>query len=482
MVKAKGIFNIFYFLFLIPILFNSHHIFILSKVVIPFSIYNPNQDSFIKNYEEITYAEINLGTYNSAQNGKTFTIFLNSRNSEFLIYPRKICPETSFYNKNDSLSYGTQNKFEYDSFYFYTDIGASLIKKYDKINFKYSDNNKKNNIFCGEMGFNYITNIFNEEQNIIYNLKKKNYISNYFISFYFNENKSFDNYQNLKGKVIIGELPHEYNTKKYFYEQYNEDKTYIKKDSEYVSDRYQLKFEKTYVGLNNQIKTILETNNLISFEISYGLISGPDIYQEYIEQNFFNKTEIATICKKEKDIGNIMEYDIYICDNDIKNKFILFPELSFYYHNFNYNFTFNHEDLFMFKNNKYYFKVIFVGGAKTWRFGLPFFVKYQLVFNQDNKTIGFYNTNINKGKSNKNDNTPKSTINLLKNIWFWIIIFIILCIIILITVLVSKNLFGVSRRKKANELDDGYDYETDKGEENNNNNYKNKLFENEETN
>ena len=125
--------------------------------------------------------------------------------------------------------------------------------------------------------------------------------------------------------------------------------TYIRKDTEYISDRYQLKFEKTYVGLFNEIKTILETNNIVSFEISYGLISGPDIYQNYIEENFFNKEEIEKICKKEREYGNIMDYDIYICDNDIKNKFNLFPELSFYFFKFNYNFTFNYEDLFMFK-------------------------------------------------------------------------------------------------------------------------------------
>ena len=44
----------------------------------------------------------------------------------------------------------------------------------------------------------------------------------------------------------------------------------------------------------------------------------------------------------------------------------------------------------MLKNNKYYFKVIFIAGLKNWRFGLPFFLKYHLVFNQDTKQIGFY--------------------------------------------------------------------------------------------
>ena len=481
-IQKKNIFTIFYGLFIFLLLNNNGYIFITAKVVIPFNIYSPNPESFIKNYEEIVCAEIKAGTYNSYPEGKTIFIFLNSRNSLFTIFPRNICPETSFYNKSDSLSYKSINKTAYDSFYFYTDIGVSQIKKFDEINFSYSENNIKNNIFCGEMGFNFITNIFNEEENIIYNLKKNNYINNYFISFNFNRKISFDNYEDLKGKVIIGELPHEYDKEKFFYEQYLEDNTYIRKDTEYISDRYQFKFEKTYVGLKNEIKTILETNNIVSFEISYGLISGPDIYQNYIEENFFNKEEIEKICKKEREYGNIMDYDIYICDNDIKNKFNLFPELSFYFLKFNYNFTFNYEDLFMFKNGKYYFKIIFVGGANYWRFGLPFFLKYQLVFNQDRKTIGFYNVNIQKNESNKNDNNyeeeTNNSNNVFKSIWFWIIIIAIIVIIIIITVFISKYIYGASRRKLANELDDdGFDYETHKNEDNNNNEENNnKLF------
>ena len=31
---------------------------------------------------------------------------------------------------------------------------------------------------------------------------------------------------------------------------------------------------------------------IIAFEINYGLISGPGVYQNYIENNFFNKSDI----------------------------------------------------------------------------------------------------------------------------------------------------------------------------------------------
>ena len=229
------------------------------------------------------------------------------------------------------------------------------------------------------------------------------------------------------------------------------------------------------MGLKNKEKRILDLDKeksilKVYLEISYGLISGPDLYQNYIEENFFNKTEISNISKKTKDFGNFLDYNIFICDNEIKSKFDLFPDLIFFNQNFNYNFTFNYEDLFMLKNNKYYFKVIFVGGLNNWRFGLPFFLKYQLVFNHDSKLIGFYSENIKK-------NEEKS---ILKSIWFWIVIFVVICGIIIVTAFVSKKLFGNNnRRKKANELDDGYDYEAHKEGKNDN---ENKLFGNEENN
>ena len=305
-------------------------------------------------------------------------------------------------------------------------------------------------------------------------MKQFKYINNYYISFEFDNKKAFDNYEDLKGKLIIGELPHIYDQKNYFLEQFFEAPIHL--DNEI--NMYRLKFDNLYVGLKNEEKNNFDYNEdiLVNFEINYGLITGPEYYRDFIEISFFNKTEIEKICKKSNDLGAFFFYDIYICDNSLKSKFDLFPELIFYSKKFDYNFTFNYEDLFMIKNNKYYFKIIFLGGGyNQWRFGLSFLLKYKLVFNHDSKTIGFYNNNI-KINSEKNE-------KILANIWFWIIILIIILIIVISTVFITKKFFGSNRRKKANELDDGFDYEAHNGEENinngNRNENKNKLFENE---
>ena len=467
------IFKILYKIFIINIFFDYHHIFISSKIVIPFSFYNSNPDAFIINYSDnVLYTEIKAGSYDSSPDGKKIITFLNFRNSQFLISPRTICPKSSFYNINDSLSYEYKNNISQDSFYLYTDIQTTSLKKFEKIPFSYTKGNR-NNTFCGDMGFNPIIYKSYQKDNLIHNLKQYNYIDNYYVSFEFNEKKPFDNYENLKGKLIIGELPHIYDKKTYFSEQFFEDKINLENNQ---INLYQLKMDNLFAGLKNEEKISLNYNKdiLVNFEINYGLISGPEYYKDFIESNFFNKTEIEKICKKTNDSGSLFSYDIYVCDNSIKSKFDLFPEISFYSNKFDYNFTFNYEDLFMLKNNKYYFKIIFIGGGyNIWRFGLPFLLKYKLIFNHDSKTIGFYNNNI---KINKFEKKAK----ILTNIWFWIIILIVLLIIVISTFFITKTFFGKNRRKMANELDDGFDYEAHKGDGNinNGNDNKNKLFEN----
>lgn len=417
------------------------------------------------------------GTYKSYPEGRKIWVFLNLRKSTFTISENNICPQSSFYNSDESSTYTKISKYiSKDSFYFYNDMEASS-KNQCYISFQYNEKNEGSNL-CGEMGFNLISNIDEENENILYNLKTNNFIDNYFVSFYFNEKRDFDNYDNLKGKIVLGELPHQFQKDKFYSEQ-------MKLESVNLESlkNYNFAFDKVYAGLKDKETKILEENGknklYIHLEVSYGLISGPYIYQNYIEENFFNKTEIASLCKKTIDYGNGLDYSVYICDEDIKNKFNIFPDLAFYHKDFDYNFTFTYKDLFMLRNNQYYFKIIFLGSSYTsWRVGLPIFLKYQLVFNHDTKQIGFYNDNI---KVNKEENNSGSN-----NVNIWIILVFVIAIVAVAfgAVFISQYIFRKnSRRKKANELDDGFDYEEHKEPKNGDNNEdKNKLFENEENN
>ena len=172
MVSCRNIFNIF---FLVDIIFLCHHIFISSKIVIPFNYYNLNSDSFITNYlENLLYTEIQSGAYKSYPDGKKIGIFINLKKSTFIISNNKICPQSSFYNRNESLTYKNINKFlSEDSFYFYKDLETSSAQQCDYISFEYNENSEGNN-FCGDMGFSLLNTYDDEKRNILYNLKKIN--------------------------------------------------------------------------------------------------------------------------------------------------------------------------------------------------------------------------------------------------------------------------------------------------------------------
>ena len=102
-------------------------------------------------------------------------------------------------------------------------------------------------------------------------------------------------------------------------------------------------------------------------------------------------------------------------------------------------------------NNRKYFLITYKLNSITTIFGKPFFRKYTIIFNPDNKQIGHY---IQEEEFNDNDNK-----NYKKNS----ILIIVILLLILILVDLSIILFKYSgRKKRKNELDENYDYISDK--------------------
>ena len=106
----------------------------------------------------------------------------------------------------------------------------------------------------------------------------------------------------------------------------------------------------------------------------------------------------------------------------------------------------------------------FPGGAiiKRWKLGIPFLKKYKLSFNGDSRIITYYETfNYN---NNTNNNMTKNGVDILnKNnnnsiIIKIIIIGALLVIFFILGILFHKNIIRLPRKKKANELEDDYDY------------------------
>ena len=63
----------------------------------------------------------------------------------------------------------------------------------------------------------------------------------------------------------------------------------------------------------------------------------------------------------------------------------------------NYTFELTYKELFIELNGNYYFLVT-ENSDETWSIGYPLLKKYQFVFNQDSRTVGFYNPNLPKDK------------------------------------------------------------------------------------
>ena len=186
---------------------------------------------------------------------------------------------------------------------------------------------------------------------------------------------------------------------------------------------------------------------------------GDGYYKNIIDNEFFNE-EIKNENCFIKLVNGVYFY--YYC-NVKKTDFSKMKSLKMYNKEMNYTFEFTHQDLFYEENGFKYFLIRFYNRTSkdgVWFLGKPFFKKFQLTFNMDLKTIGFYKPVL-KHDNYNNINT------------FLIIIFGTLITSLLIYIIMYK--LRKPRKLRANELNDEYDYSTQINSVNNN--IKNKLLE-----
>ena len=286
--------------------------------------------------------------YFNEENSKTFSKNKTIQKFFFL-------PFTEGYDSNDSIYI---NNKEINNFNFI--LATKLDQKISKttqsgiigLNQEYYKDNHKEII---------------NKKNIINELKEKKIISSYLFTIKYKEED--------KGELIIGEYPHNYDKKNYNKDLYSEIRlNYFKNDY----SRWQIIFDNVTYG-NNEIK---RGNNAI-FSIEYGILYSTKNYKAMIDKEFFSEYVKNFKCKfKEVNIEKSIKGDyLYYCDKDIN-----ISKLK----NVNMTFEFDYNDLFELHDDKYYFLVLMRKESDIWYLGKPFFKKYQLIFNQDNKVIGFY--------------------------------------------------------------------------------------------
>ena len=293
--------------------------------------------------------------------------------------------------------------------------------------------------------FSYLDISNNKNYYIINQLKEKKIIDNNILSV-----KYINNYD---GYYIIGNYPHIFDKEKYLKEKL------ILFNLEISSGKnFDILINKIYISWNelidgkNHINREKKINfvNGISFNINLNLIIASEEYMNSVKEIFFNEYINKKICDYNIIPMSGRTYMVYSCFKNEDFKLTKFPSLKFIFYGNNYVFELNYEDLFLEKNNIYYFLVSCDYHInENWKLGKPFLKKYQFVFDGSKKLAGFYDKNktISNIKNLESENNNKSNINI-------IIFFIVLNIVLIpLIFLIAKRRY-MKRKINANEMND----------------------------
>ena len=334
------------------------------------------------------------------------------------------------YDKDKSSSFNTNNEAPFSDFSYFkkglycneTFLFDNDIKG-DNISFilttEMSDQNEYRK---GLIGLQIVS--YKKEETLINQLKKKKLIDKYYHFMMFIKED--------EGYFIIGEQPHEYDSLKYSSSDLRQVNT------REISSSWELYIKNIKYGENE-----FEPKSF-SLNFNFGFISvGVNIKNEFYN-DFFKKRIDEGLCEQ----NFYKDYFIYSCvDDDKKVKFNELKTFHFYSYELEYDFIFDYNDLFISHNNKKYFLITYKLNSLVAIFGKPFFKKYTIVLNPDNKQIGHYIKINSKEEKNENNN--------IKIYIFIFIIFSLIAIIIFLGYIISKFL---KRKKRKNELDENFDY------------------------
>ena len=357
-----------------------------------------------------------------------------------------------------------------DNIILYTDINLSQNITFPDATFikcnpspDYFDN-INNDSFCGYIGLQISSNSdYFEWNNLINQIKSSKYINNQKWSLIFNINEGKND-----GKLIIGIKEEDYYS--IFNIEENDKNEYHSVYSIYTiyNYNYAMKFDEIYYSINNQNHTFTKyTQGIVSFDYDY-ILSNEDYFNS-IKDTFFSAYFNNGICfidkSTNKRIGKKFHnhiLNIIFCDkkkfgiDDIKK----FPNLNLKHIILNEIFELNYMELFEETNNYYIFKILFDEEDKSiWNFGRIFIKKYLFIFDDEHKTITYIGKNNIKDAYDKDK--QKQTNNILgMNKKYFLIIIIVLIIILtgFLGLFLGKIIFNKQKKKRANELDDDYEY------------------------
>ena len=466
--------NIIFYLLIITFLFK----FSFSYIVLPFKIRSP---SITNNITEIVH--------NLADNKLIITLPIGTPEKKIDFYATMnqyiyYLEEGSCLKDSSTSYYFSESKSFYlnktlsrcffkldtcslaqEKLYLYQDI--HLKEKTEISQFQFSFGSKKDNIYkdnkkmCGILGFQ-IENLpyrYYEYDSFIKILKRHSKINSYswFIHYYEKPYKTSEN-ENYDGAIILD----------IFNQKFFDDLPYLKNDNEYNTINakdyeailaWTFPFEKIYYTVNDTKIEITNKEGGLAFETDFVLC--PEEYFQSIKINFFDYYFKNNICFLQKGKYNHIYCDKNSFVNNIKN----FPILFFRSNGLNKTFSLDGSDLFKEFNNYFIFMIIFKEYSyKYWTLGKIFMKKYNFYFDSDKKIIGCFDIN----------NELKEETNFIIRVFDKIKWYLFIILGVIIGFLIGKKIRDKARKLRANELEDNYEYLSNKAnnKENSISNYK----------
>jgi len=485
---------LFLFIFSFSILkCEDNYVFPLHTININYTESELKQDYLLKIYSNQIYANFIIGSNQEEIKG-----LVNMSQMGFFIYENAYDCNSSksfnhsnttkgFYRKNYEEGYLANDTLclvPYDTKIDINNLNIRKCNNFEKVEFSLLKSKQRyleNNIY-DKYAIIGLQQHDNQDALImpmfIKSLKNTDMINSHTYSFqFYNNTKSGEN----EGYLLIGE------------EELDLDHGFLKRtlsNSKNGQTFWNLLFKNIIVGINNSYNNSYD-NHLRFFGIKYAQIIG-DLsyiigiknYQSYIRSVFFEPLLIKNICKYQN-ISTNDDYGTYVCDSKselfiqkYKNEF---PKIYFEHAELNTTFILDQYDLFTYNNiektdTKIYFLVFFQNKddpyvspeapsrqvIKRWKLGIPFLKKYKLYFNNEDRIISYYEKFIDHTKGDgDNDDNNNTNLEVYSTDYTWLkigIIIFLLIIFFILGILFHKNIIRLPRKKKANELEDDYEY------------------------
>ena len=442
---------------------------------------NSIQDLMLAEYISPFFTEIELGSppqkipllIEIKTNDFVITSMYQSEKSKSSFYLNKtlydfseILKGRNFFNEkksntfNSSFCKNRERYYNYDEYE--TAVSEEICPAYDTL-YLYQDFNMKKKLMLKNTYFDLVRNIKDNvtgvlglhlmtdsrtKSSFLFFLKKNNLTNNY--NFFFN----FDSNKNKKGKLIIGSFPDELYEKEYK----RNDLYYSTGNRGYLY--YNIYLDKIYIEYNNSF-IYKQENKDAGICFNHDVIQAESNYKEILENSLGdlieNKLCFFSYFNGIADFyeSNNKNISFFYCINndnilnELKKRIL---PIKFFTHEYNnYTFEILPDDILIQKGDFILIKIVFPKFNYNWNLGRPFSLKYQFIFNPDIKKLGFY-----VKSDNNEENSEEKKIG--KYFLYSFIIIVLIAIFIVVGVFLGKKIYGLKRKKRANEMDDDYEY------------------------